>query len=205
MSGATIKSTTEKIIILCFTINILLSFAESRQIEAIAWKLFALLATAVSVVRKLPYVVCALPSGRERQKGVFWQLFRPKKLPSGAAAIRCIKVPKAQLVIKSCRVPSPLGGGLLPIVAIRTDHTPTSFKDLQRKTIKPRKKSSDFFRKGETKENPQGGVNAAAGFELVSTRSSREDCLANLLGFAFYPNALRRAIAREGKLQKRIL
>ena len=28
-------------------------------------------------------------------------------------------------------------------------------------------------------------------------RRSREDCLANLLGFAFYPNVLRRAIARN--------
>ena len=71
-------------------INILPSFAESRQIEFLAWKLFALLATAVSVVRNEKYAVCALPSGRERKKGVFWQLFRPKKLPSDAAAIRCI-------------------------------------------------------------------------------------------------------------------
>ena len=99
--------------------------------------------------------------------------------------------------LKKWRIPHPVRGGLLPIVASRTDYTPISFKDLQRKTIKPRKKSSDFFRKGETKENPQGGVNAAAGFELVSTRSSREDCLANLLGFAVYPNELRRAIARN--------
>ena len=37
VSRATIKSTTEKIIILCSTINILPSFAESRQIEVLAW------------------------------------------------------------------------------------------------------------------------------------------------------------------------
>ena len=42
-------------------------------------------------------------------------------------------------------------------------------KDLQSKILKPRKKFQDFPRKGETNENPQGGVNATAGFELVST------------------------------------
>ena len=100
------------------TINILPSFAESRQIEVIAWKLLALLATAVSVLRKLPFAVCALPSGRERQKGVFWQLFRPEKLPS----------------------PHLARGGLLHVVAIRTDYTLISFKGFTKKNIKPRKK-----------------------------------------------------------------
>ena len=78
------------------SINILPSFAESRQMKVLAWELLALLATAVSVLRGQDYAVCALPSGRERQKGVFWQLFRPKKLPSGAAAIRCIRLLKAK-------------------------------------------------------------------------------------------------------------
>ena len=43
----------------CFTINILPSFAESRQIEVLAWILLALLATAVSVLRNEKYAVCA--------------------------------------------------------------------------------------------------------------------------------------------------
>ena len=42
----------------CFIINILPSFAESRQIEVITWELLALLATAVSVLRKLQFAVC---------------------------------------------------------------------------------------------------------------------------------------------------
>ena len=42
---------------------------------------------------------------------------------------------KAQLLQKR-RSPHPARGGLLPLVAIRTDYTPISFKDLQRKTIK---------------------------------------------------------------------
>ena len=71
----------------CITINILPSFAESRQMKVCSWMLFALLATAVSVGRGQDCAVCALPSGRERQKGVFWQLFRPKKLPSRPGAI----------------------------------------------------------------------------------------------------------------------
>ena len=45
-------------------------------------------------------------------------------------------------------------------------------KDLQSKILKPRKKSQDFFRRGETKDNPQSGAIAAAGFELVSTRDT---------------------------------
>ena len=36
----------------CFPINILPSFAESRQMKVLAWELLALLATAVSVLRK---------------------------------------------------------------------------------------------------------------------------------------------------------
>ena len=67
--------------------------------EVIAWKLLALLATAVSVLRNEKYAVCALPSGRERKKGVFWQLFRPKKLPSGAAAIRRLYLPEIEKVL----------------------------------------------------------------------------------------------------------
>ena len=43
----------------CITINILPSFAESRQMKVCSWMLFALLATAVSVGRGQDYAVCA--------------------------------------------------------------------------------------------------------------------------------------------------
>ena len=87
----------------CFPINILPSFAESRQMKVLAWELLALLATAVSVLRGQDYAVCALPSGRERQKGVFWQLFRPKKLPSRPGAIARNWVSKGKAFKPKCR------------------------------------------------------------------------------------------------------
>ena len=51
MSRATFESTAEKIIILCSTINILPSFAESRQIEVLAWKLFARVAMRTAMAQ----------------------------------------------------------------------------------------------------------------------------------------------------------
>ena len=89
MSRATIESTAEKIIILCFTINILPSFAESRQIKVCSWRIVS--TPSDSCKRVAETNVCSLRFAQRQgaSKGVFLSTFSAlKKWRSGAAAIR---------------------------------------------------------------------------------------------------------------------